>query len=131
MARGNVGRIDLYHVAGIFWEAYEGLVNASGDLPVPPWLAVDNEKRAQVVAGVKFHAENPNATAADSHEHWRKYMEARGYQYGDEKNVKEKTHPAMIPFNQLPPDLQLRHKLFTGMCKVLIPYARREAKGLR
>jgi len=128
---GNIGRMNLFHVAMIAWEAYRNYLDIIGELPAPPWLAADNSKREQFVNGVKFHAENPNATPADSHEHWRKYMEARGYQYGDERNIKEKTHPAMIPFNQLPPELQAPHHLFASICKSMIPYAKRETKGLK
>jgi len=127
----NIGRMNLTHVAAAYWAAYQVILDAMGGLPAPPWLAADNSKREQLVNGVIFHTENPNAAPADSHEHWRKYMEARGYQYGDEFNVKEKTHPAMIPFDQLPPEIKITHHLFAAVCKALIPFAKRDTRGLR
>jgi len=51
--------------------------------------------------GIKFSDNNPDATPEENHDNWMKEKEANGWIYGHTKDFKKKTHPDMIPYNEL------------------------------
>jgi ketosteroid isomerase-like protein len=52
--------------------------------------------------GVEFALKNPNMTPEQNHENWMKCKAAQGWIYGTVKDFEKKTHPDMVPFNELP-----------------------------
>ena len=74
-----------------------------------------------VIAGVKFHIANPEASPGASHRAWLVYKTAEGWKYGPKKIVELKEHPCMLPFDQLPQDQQVKDYLFTAVVRTLLP----------
>ena len=55
--------------------------------------------------------------AEKTHEAWVSDKIARGYQRGDVKDDTKKTHPALVPFAQLPFEVQAKDKLWVAVVK--------------
>ena len=51
--------------------------------------------------GTAFVLENHLITAEENHNLWMKGKSEQGYVYGDVLDVEKKTHPSMIPFENL------------------------------
>jgi hypothetical protein len=51
--------------------------------------------------GVEFILKHPNATAEENHINWMNCKLSQGWVYGEEKDLIKKTHPSLIPFNEL------------------------------
>jgi len=66
---------------------------------------------SSAINGVKFHIENPDANDSASHDSWLKEKVEAGWIYGEVKNAESKTHPCIVPFDQLPIEQQIKDKL--------------------
>lgn len=45
---------------------------------------------------------NPTMTAAENHENWMRFRQSEGWVWGPVKDKEKKTHPDLVPFDQLP-----------------------------
>jgi hypothetical protein len=52
--------------------------------------------------GVKYSDKHPNTTLEQNHENWMKMKVSQGWKYGPIKDFNLKTHPDLVPFNDLP-----------------------------
>jgi hypothetical protein len=43
-----------------------------------------------------------------------------GWVYGEEKNAEEKTHPCMVPYDQLPKEQQFKDALFGAVVRSVL-----------
>ena len=66
-------------------------------------------------------------TPETQHEDWMKYKLDNGWKYGKKKNEAKKTHPDLVPFNELPKQEQLKDLNFLESFK----FALRLIKGDR
>ena len=63
---------------------------------------------------------NPNITPEQSHEGWMRQKVADGWVHGDVKDPVKKTHPCLVPYDQLPFEQQAKDKLFTSVVKAVL-----------
>ena len=82
---------------------------------VPPWDEAPDYQVREAVAGVREVLRNPGLTAEQSHELWMDRMRADGWTYGEVKDPARKTHPTLLPFGELPPEQQLKDRLFIAV----------------
>lgn len=68
-----------------------------------------------IEAGVEFHLNNPDTTPEQSHEEWLKDKEQNGWVYGETKDLANKTHPNILPYDQLPPEQRAKDHLFKAV----------------
>jgi hypothetical protein len=54
-----------------------------------------------------------------SHEAWSKNRLAHGWVYGEKKDLDAKTHPCLVPFDQLPVDQQAKDFLFVALTRTI------------
>ena len=83
-----------------------------GDDSQLPWDEAPEWQRDSAMRGVRTAIANPNITAEDMHEAWAAEKMNDGWKFGYEKDADEKTHPCLVPFNQLPEDQQYKDRLF-------------------
>lgn len=83
-----------------------------GDATQPSWLDAPDWQVDSAIAGVKFHLVNPDADDAASHNNWLAHKTAEGWVYGPVKDPEAKTHPCMVPFDELPREQQFKDRLF-------------------
>lgn len=86
-----------------------------GDFSQPSWEYAPEWQKQSAIKGVKFHFEE-DISPAQSHENWMKEKEADGWVYGEVKDPDKKTHPCMIPYEQLPAEQRTKDYLFKAIC---------------
>lgn len=116
------GRISVEDAAGICHAANRALCSALGDQSQPLWRQAPVWQVESAVHGVEFHLANPDASPSASHDNWLKEKIEAGWVYGDEKDPEAKTHPCIVPFEQLPPEQQAKDHLFRGIVHALAPF---------
>lgn len=93
-----------------------------GDDSQMPWGEAPENIQASVLAGVEFHLANPDAGDAASHENWLAFKEADGWVFGEVKDLEKKTHPCMVPFDELPKEQQFKDALFRTIVHATAPH---------
>jgi len=88
---------------------------AIGDNSQPAWQDAPQWQRDSAVLGVKMHTEKPDAGPAASHESWMAQKLTDGWQYGPVKDAEAKTHPCIVPFDDLPREQQAKDYIFRAV----------------
>lgn len=99
-------------IARVCHEINRAYCEALGDNTQAPWEDAPRWQRDSALMGVDLHLGNPNAGPQASHESWMKQKQEDGWVYGTEKDATRKTHPCMVPFDQLPREQQAKDYLF-------------------
>jgi hypothetical protein len=84
-----------------------------GDMSQLPWDQAPDWQKKSAINGVLFHAQNPDAGPAHSHENWLKEKLADGWVWGPVKDVEAKQHPCCVPYDELPAQQRYKDHLFT------------------
>lgn len=74
---------------------------------VPENYEISKERLEGLMQGTEWTLRNPDATPKDNHANWIKSKSEQGYVYGEHLDIVKKTHPSMVPFEQLP-DIEKR-----------------------
>lgn len=98
-------------VAAIVHTALSRLQYELGE-PVPsqPWESETDHIRASCIEGVR--RARAGVTPQEHHEMWRRFKEAAGWKYGAEKDPLRKTHPCMVPYEELPEYQKVKNRVF-------------------
>ena len=102
------------HAANAQW------CSANGDDSQKPWFQTEQWQRDSAIAGVKFKVKNPDAPDSAQHDAWMKDKVDAGWVYGESKDPLAKTHPCIVPFDQLPEFQQKKDKLFQAIVAALL-----------
>ena len=78
------------------WCCYQ--IAAGQDYNVEP----NKDQYESLLQGVKFGLQNLDMTPEQNHENWMKCKTEQGWVYGEVKDFEKKTHPDLVPFNELP-----------------------------
>lgn len=94
-------------------EANRVYCRALGDLSQEPWDTAPEWQQTSSLNGVDrvFAGAGPSA----SHESWMAEKIAAGWVHGETKDADAKTHPCIVPFDQLPFEQQQKDYLFVAM----------------
>ena len=92
----------------------------NGDRSQPTWDEAPEWQRGSVIDGVEFHLANADASASASHDSWMRRKVAEGWVYGDVKDPDAKTHPCIVPFDELPSDQQQKDYLFRAVVRSFV-----------
>ena len=103
-------------IAEMCHEANRVIQRALGEQVNPPWSEADEELRQSATNGV-MNALN-GATPEESHKNWLAFKEKHGWTYGRVKDFEKKTHPCMVPYDQLPADQRLKDHMFVAIVDV-------------
>lgn len=109
----------IERIAEICHEVNRGLCEALGDDSQTKWALAPEWQRMSAINGVEAVA-NDGPDPQMSHSGWMAEKQADGWVYGAFKSEAAKTHPCMVPFEDLPPEQQLKDHLFTTTAKVLL-----------
>lgn len=92
-----------------------------GDNSQVKWEDAPEWQKQSALAGVKFVLDNPNVTSEQTHESWMQVKVADGWTYGEEKDAEKKTHPCMVPYDQLPVEQKLKDCIFRAVVNAFPP----------
>lgn len=108
-------------IAQVCHEANRALqeIQADPTNPVsPPWAELDAETAASAVQGVE-HRIATGASPEEMHENWCTFKRDAGWVYGEVKDVDAKTHPCLVPYDELPASQQVKDHLFSAIVDAL------------
>lgn len=111
-------------VARVVHEALTAIqVIHSDPAPSPHWDDATPDTQESCIEGVR-DAMSAN-TPEELHDGWCEHLRRRGWVYGDRKDASAKTHPCLVPFDELDPYQQVKSRVFVAIVKA-IREARRE-----
>lgn len=116
---GRALHLPVESAALIVHEANRIWCELNGDFSQPRWVDAPAWQQESAIAGVRFHLANPDAADSASHDAWMAHKTADGWVYGEVKDPDAKTHPCLVPFDQLPPMQQFKDGLFRTIVHLL------------
>ena len=94
-----------------------------GDTSQVPWDDAPDWQRQSARAGVKAVLSGAAKSPEDQHARWLALKVAEGWRWGSVKDPVAKTHPCVVPYDQLPKAQRAKDHLFRaavqGMANVL------------
>lgn len=108
-------------IAAICHEANRALCAAAGDHSQVAWGDAPQWQRDAAVEGVRGHLIHAR-TPEGSHELWCDQKRREGWTYGPRKDSVARTHPCLVPYDQLPPEQRAKDHLFAGIVAALKPF---------
>ena len=100
-------------------EANRAYCLAMGDTSLLPWEESPSWQRESVIDGVKKALSDPLLTSAQSHENWLAYKRREAWVYGPVKVAERKTHPCLLPYDELPPAQRAKDAIFLGVVRLV------------
>lgn len=96
-------------------EANRAWCKFNGDDSQLPWDEAPDWVKMSAYSGASSLLMDPEATAERSHESWVKYKKLDGWKYGTEKSAEKKTHPCLVPYDELPSVDRFKDELFIAV----------------
>ena len=106
-------------IAVVCHQANRAWCESEGDQSQSDWMFAPEWQKQSAINGVKFRLENPDAGPDAMHNNWSAEKVSQGWVYGDVKDAEKKTHPCLVPFDQLPLFQQKKDKLFSAIVDAL------------
>lgn len=106
-------------IAQVCHEANKAYCESIGDNSQKTWNEAESWQRDSAVTGVEFILNNPDAPDSSTHNSWMKEKVDAGWVYGEVKDADKKTHPCIVPYNELPIEQQKKDALFKAIVNTL------------
>ena len=102
------------------YEAARMEAEVSGRSIVPErWDDRDEAFKTQFVKVISRQCSGDKFSSAEAvHDSWWREYERMGWVYGTDRDQEKKTHPDMVPFNELPKDERDKDEIFLRLCAV-------------
>ena len=113
----NIAHIDIEQIARICHETNRVYCESIGDNSQKIWNEAEEWQRDSAINGVKYKLKHPDATPKDQHDVWSLDKINSGWTYGTVKDADKKTHPCLVPYEQLPAEQKIKDYLFVGVVK--------------
>lgn len=91
----------------------------AGDICAEPWETCSPELRRSIQHGVEHVLSHPNLPARQQHDAWMCYKLEHGWTLGDVKDEAKKTHPGLVPWDDLDDYEQRKDVLFLAIVRTL------------
>jgi hypothetical protein len=111
----HVEKSIVLSIARVAHEVNRAFCQSIGDHSQPAWEDAPNWQRSSACNGVEAHLKDPTLTPAQSHELWMEQKLREGWVFGEVKDPNAKTHPCMVPYEQLPQEQRSKDFLFRGV----------------
>lgn len=110
-------RLTHEQVAGVCYNANAMLQDALGDAYVPPpWHVMTAAQKAPYIRGVQIAA---YLTPPEQHQRWMDDKARDGWVHGPRVDYEARTHPCMVPWDQLDEGQKLKDYLFQAIVRAL------------
>jgi len=63
---------------------------------------INDDQLESLLDGVEFQLNYPDKTPEENHENWLEMKYDQGWEYGPVKDFDKKTHPDIVPYDDLP-----------------------------
>lgn len=119
---GGPRQLDATDIAQVIHAANRELQIIFGDpQPSPDWYDAPGYQRDESTASVTEALTDPGRTPEQNHQGWMDRLRADGWRYGEVKNAEVKTHPCLVPWDELPEDQKYKDRVFIGIVRALAP----------
>lgn len=112
-------QLTIMYIAKTCHEANKIWCEANEDSSQKHWGEAEQWQRDSAIKGVEFRIQNPNAGHDAQHNSWMKEKTDAGWVYGEVKDAEAKTHPCIVPFDQLPEFQRKKDSLFCAIVDAL------------
>jgi hypothetical protein len=121
MTTGQSPRVGdkIVTIAAMCHQANKLWCEVNSDFSQKDWGDAEQWQRDSAINGVKFRLANPDAKEDAQHNAWMEDKIKDGWVYGEVKDAEKKTHPCIVPFNELPEFQQKKDKLFCAIVDAL------------
>jgi hypothetical protein len=92
---------------------------AIGDEPQPHWRDAPPRMREDTLHLIRHTLAHPGKTAEEDHVEWMRAKAAAGWVYGPAKDEAARTHPMMVPYEQLPAGQRLKNRALPALILAL------------
>lgn len=75
---------------------------AHGQADIPAWNMAPDWMRASTRESVQYVLTHPASDGRAQHDQWVRQKQAEGWQHGSVKDSAARTHPMMVPYDDLP-----------------------------
>lgn len=106
-------------IAKVCHQSNKAWCEANGDFTQKDWDEAEDWQRQSAINGVLYRIGNPDAGNDAQHNSWMKEKVDAGWVYGQVKDAEAKTHPCIVPFDQLPRFQQQKDALFCAIVDAL------------
>lgn len=104
-----------HSIARVCHEVNAAYCRSLGDYTQTDWEHAPQWQQDSAIKGVELHLNHPDAGPQASHESWMKQKLEEGWVYGEVKDPEAKTHPCIVPFEELPREQQAKDFIFRGV----------------
>lgn len=122
MGNTTMEKTDSYIVIGIAkicHQANKAWCEENNDFTQKDWIEAELWQQDSAIMGVKFRLQNSDAKEDSQHNAWMEGKIKDGWIYGEVKDAEKKTHPCLVPFEELPLFQQKKDKLFCAIVDAL------------
>lgn len=107
--------VNVEKIARVCHQVTRSICACFGQPALPAWEDAPAWMRDSAKDGVRFHTTNPDASPSASHDNWAAMRIAQGWVYGPIKDEEAKTHPCLVPFEDLSPSQQVKDHVFRAI----------------
>lgn len=109
----------IMQIARVMHEAVRAFQAAIGQPAAPPWQKAPKWMKVASKDGVVFRIENPDAPPSAQHDQWMRDKLRDGWTFGPEKDPARKTHPLLVPYEDLSFEERQKDALVAAVVKSL------------
>jgi hypothetical protein len=92
----------LEAIARVVHESVRAWAQGAGDASIPSWSRAPRWMKTSTMEAIRFRRNNPGAPASAQHDQWLAEKKAAGWRKGKVKSAVRKTHPLLVPYEELP-----------------------------
>jgi hypothetical protein len=106
-------------IARTVHEALRGWAAAHGQTDIPEWDKAEPWMHTSTRESVRHVLEHDAPSGRTQHEQWLAQKQRDGWQYGPVKDAAAKTHPLMVPYDDLPDCERRKDALINAVVRAL------------
>ena len=106
-------------IARVVHEALRAWAAAHGQESYPHWRQAKAWMKQSTRESVAFVLDHPDAGPGAQHDQWMAQKRRDGWRYGEVKDTGAKTHPMMVPFDDLPAMERAKDALLIAIVQAL------------
>lgn len=103
---------NLEQIARVCHQVNKAFCESNGDTSQKDWEEAADWQKESAIKGVLFRMQNPDAGHNAQHNSWMDEKIKDSWVYGEVKDAEAKTHPCLVPFEELPKFQQQKDVLF-------------------
>ena len=108
-------------IARVVHEALRAWAAAHGQHDIPAWDEAPDWMHTSTHEGVRHALAHPGESGAAQHDQWQRQKAADGWSHGPVKDAAAKTHPLMVPWEELPDFERRKDAILQAVVAALAP----------